>query len=306
MITGVVKVLHKWGNSHKKYVLKARCDKKNAFMKIPVRAHSFVARLVLAAVIGVIAFLGAGFNSYADQYMVGAGDVLKIEVYDHDDLTTVARVNGDGTITMPLLGQLDVNRLTVSQISELLSARLEDGYIIAPQVSVFIEEFRSKKVIILGQVHKPGLYELQGQTTLLELISKAGGLTEDAGEKVILKRKPTAPGYDESVINIDMKKLVEQGDASLNVTIIDGDSIYISKAGVFYVTGEVKKPDMYKYEAITVIKAITMAGGLTDRASARNVKIIRKIDGREDVLEKVKMDESVLPGDVVVVPESFF
>jgi len=275
-------------------------------MERKIIPHCAAAKQVLAAVVlTILVFWGAN-QSFAEQYIVGEGDVLKIEVYDHADLTTVARVNGDGTIGVPLLGQIAVENLNVSQISELLSKKLEDGYIIAPQVSVFIEEFRSKKVIILGQVHKPGLYELQGQTTLLELISKAGDLKEDAGEKVILKRRPMISAEDVSVIEIDMKKLVEQGDSSLNIPIVDGDSIYITKAGVFYVTGEVKKPDMYKYEKTTVIKAITMAGGLSDRASARHVKIIRKINDQEEILEQVKMDEPVLPDDVIVVQESFF
>jgi polysaccharide export outer membrane protein len=88
---------------------------------------------------------------------------------------------------------------------------------------------------------------------------------------------------------------------------MDGDTVYITKAGVFYVTGEVKKPDAYKYEeGTTAIKAITMAGGFTDKASKGRIKIIRKVDGKEDVIEKVKMDEPVLPDDVIIVPESFF
>jgi polysaccharide export outer membrane protein len=99
---------------------------------------------------------------------------------------------------------------------------------------------------------------------------------------------------------------VEQGDTSLNITLQDGDTIYISKAGFYYVTGEVKKPDAYKYEPTSVIKAITKAGGLTNKASARNVKIIRMVKGTEVVLEKVAMDEPVRPDDVIVVPESFF
>jgi polysaccharide export outer membrane protein len=88
---------------------------------------------------------------------------------------------------------------------------------------------------------------------------------------------------------------------------MDNDNVYIAKAGVFYITGEVKKPDAYKYEdSTTVIKAVTMAGGFTDKASTGKVKIIRKVQGKEKVMENAEMDQAVQPDDIVVVPESFF
>lgn len=244
-------------------------------------------------------------QSHSQDYIVGEGDVLRITVYEHPDLTTVERVTGKGTINFPLVGQVKVMGLTVPQIAQELSALLADGYIINPQVTVFIQEFRSKKASIMGQISRPGLYELSGQTTFLELLSKAGGLTKDAGDNAIIKRKSSYS--KENIIMIDLKGLIEAGDTSLDVPVVDGDSIYIPKAGVFYVTGEVKRPDAYKYEdGTTIIKAITLAGGFTDKASTSRVKIIRKINGREEVLKGVKMDEPILPDDVIVVPESFF
>jgi len=252
-----------------------------------------------------ILLLSLAAQTHSQDYIVGESDVLKITVYEHPDLTTIARVTGKGTIAFPLIGQVRVEGLTVPQVSQKISALLADGYIINPQVTVFIQEFRSKKASIIGQISKPGLYGLSGQTTFLELLSKAGGLTKDAGDKAIVKRK--ASGKEENIIVIDLKRLIEAGDTSLNLPIVDGDSIYIPKAGVFYVTGEVKKPDAYKYEdGTTIIKAITIAGGFTEKASASRVKIIRKKNGREEVLKRVKMDEPVLPDDVIVVPESFF
>jgi polysaccharide biosynthesis/export protein len=244
---------------------------------------------------------------FAQDYIIGEGDVLKITVYDHDDLTTVARVSGDGVIAFPLIGQIDVKGLTLSQISQKIATLLSDGYIVNPQVNIFIQEFRSKKAFIMGEVTKPGLYVLPGQTTFLSVLSEAGGLTKEAGYKAIIKRKVNSSDRNEEIITIDLKRLIEKGDTSLDVPIMDGDSIYITKAGVFYVTGEVKKPDAYKFEeGTTVIKAITMGGGFSDKASKGRVKIIRKKAGKEEVLEKVSMDEPVLPDDVVVVPESFF
>ncbi len=244
--------------------------------------------------------------SLSQDYIIGEGDVLKITVYDHDDLTTTARVSGDGVILFPLIGEVEVKGLTLSQITGKIASLLADGYVVNPHVNIFIQEFRSKKAFIIGEVHKPGLFVLPGQTTFLALISEAGGLTKDAGDKAVIKRRMN-PTNGERIIAIDLKALVVKGDTSLDIQIMDGDSVYIAKAGVFYVTGEVKKPDAYKYEeGTTVIKAITMGGGFTDKASKGRVKIIRKIDGKEEVLEKVKMDEPVLRDDVIVIPESFF
>lgn len=244
---------------------------------------------------------------YAEDYVVGESDVLKIMVYDHPDLTTVARISGEGTILFPLLGQVKISGLSVSQVSAKLAELLSDGYIVSPQVTIFIEDFRSQKATLIGQVNRPGLYELKGRTTFLELLSKAGDLARDAGDKAIIKRKPLSPETKESVITLDLKRLIAKGDTSLDMPIYDGDSIYIIKAGLLYVTGEVKKPDAYKYEeGTTVLKAITTAGGFSDKAAQGRVKIIRTVDGKEETLTRVRMDEPVQPDDIIVVPESFF
>jgi polysaccharide biosynthesis/export protein len=264
-------------------------------------------RVCLSVVLIITVSMVLGSHLSAQDYVIGEGDVLKITVYDHDDLTSTVRVSGDGFIVLPLIGQIDVKGKTVSQITEKISSLLSDGYVVNPQVTIFIQEFKSKKAFIMGEVKKPGLYVLPGQTTFLALLSEAGGLNKDAGDKATIKRKTNPQAQQEDILTIDLHDLIEKGDTSLDVLILDGDSVYITRAGVFYVTGEVKKPDAYKCEeGTTVIKAITMAGGFSDKASKGRVKIIRKIGDKEEVYEKVKMDEPVLPDDVIVVPESFF
>jgi polysaccharide export outer membrane protein len=261
----------------------------------------------LFSVIFLSFLLIASRTASAQDYIIGEEDIIKITIYGHPDLTTTARVSGDGVINFPLVGVIEVQGLTVAQISEKLSAMLSDGYVVDPHVSVFIEEFKSKKTIIMGQVKNPGIYALSGHTSFLELLSKAGGLAKDAGEKAIIKRRAGPADTNEKIITIDLKRLVEAGDTSLDVALMDNDNIYIVKAGVFYITGEVKKPDAYKYEeGTTVIKAVTMAGGFTDKASTSRARIIRKVDGKEQLIEKVEMDEPVLQDDIIVVPESFF
>ncbi len=244
---------------------------------------------------------------FSQNYIVGEGDVLKITVYDHNDLSQTVRIGGDGTIMVSLLGQVKVEGLSVTAVTEKLTALYADGYLVDPQVNVFIEEFKSRKATILGQVAQPGLYELRHHTTLLELISQAGGLTKDAGALATIKRRDGMAEGSEKDITIDLKALVEKGDTHLNIPIEPGDNIYIQKANMVYVSGEVKKPGVYNCLSDTsVIKAITLAGGFTDKAAPGKVKVIRKVDGREEVMEKVAMDLLVTSDDVIVVPESFF
>lgn len=245
--------------------------------------------------------------SMAQDYVIGEGDVVKITIYDHDDLTQTVRVNGDGTIMLSLLGQIKVGGLSVAKASKKVAALYADGYLVNPQVNIFIEEFRSGKATILGQISKPGLYELRHHTTLLELISTAGGLTDNAGNIATIKRRNSETNKSENIITIDLRQLVEKGDTTLNIPIETGDNIYIQKANLVYVSGEVKKPGVYKCtDGTSIIKAITLAGGFTDKAAPSKVKLIRKLGGQERVLEKVNMDLLVGSDDIIVVPESFF
>jgi polysaccharide export outer membrane protein len=240
----------------------------------------------------------------AADYILGPGDVIKITVYDNDDLLTVARVSDDGYILMPLLGQVKVEGQSVNQAASHIGGLLADGYLVNPQVNIFVQEFRSKKAIVLGLVNKPGLIEMSGPVTLLELISQAGGLAEDYGETATIKRQGSTSN---EVILVDLKKLVEGGDLSQNIAIQDGDTVYVGKAGMCYVTGEVKTPNAYKCsDNITVLKMITLAGGFTGKAAKSNVRVVRKVNGDDILFEKVEMDMVLQPDDVIIVPESFF
>ena len=253
----------------------------------------------------VIVFFCAS-TGWPQDYILGEGDIVNITVYDHPDLKTKARISGDGNITLPLIGQVYAANLSVNELSSKIESLLADGYIINPQVGIFVESFKSRKATILGEVNSPGLYELAGYTSLLELISTAGGLTENAANKVIVHRKMPS-SQQEDKIEINLRQLMEEGNDSQNIRIVDGDNVFIPKKEVFYVTGEVKKPDSYNYEdGLTVIQALTMAGGVSDKGAPGRIKVIRKIDGKEKLLEDVKMDQSIQPNDVIVVPESYF
>jgi len=242
-----------------------------------------------------------------EEYKIGSGDIVKVTVYDHPDLTTTLRLDSNGTVTFPLVGQLNVGGKTTLEAAEVVANALSGDYVVNPQVSVFVEEFQSKKVVIIGEVVKPGMYELSGPTTLLELISKAEGLRKEAGTEVTIRRGASQDNLGGEIIKIDLKEIIETGQASVDILLKDGDTVTVPIAGMIYVTGEVNKPSAYRLErGTTLIKAITMAGGFTPLASQSKVSILRKINGEEQRLTKIPMHEPLLPEDVIIVPESFF
>jgi len=249
-------------------------------------------------------FLLLPSHAFADNYIIGSGDVLKIDVYDHDDLKKTVRVSNNGSIVIPFIGQVQVGGMSIPDVTKKLTTLLADGYIINPQVNIFIEEFRSKKAIILGHINKPGIAELRGTTTFLEIISQAGGLKDGAGDTATIKRIKDG---SQEVLIVNIKSMVEGGDLSQNIPIQDGDTIYISKGGMCYVTGEVDEPDAYPCNNdTTVLKLIARAGGFTGKAAKSSVRIVRLVKGEKTILKDVDHNTSVLANDIIVVPESFF
>lgn len=241
----------------------------------------------------------------AGDYLVGAGDVLGISVYDNEDLTTKVRVSSSGTIVMPLLGQVEVQGGTVNAITDKITRLLADGYLVNPQVNIFVEEYRSKKVVVLGNVRTPGLIELSGPTNFLELVSKAGGLEKDAGDTATIQRKKD--GGAATVIVIDLLALIEKGDLTQNMQISDGDTVFISKAGMCFITGEVEKPGTYACgDGTTVLRLVALAGGFNGKAAKSSINVVRIVNNEKQVSKNVDLYMALQDNDVVVVPESFF
>ena len=276
----------------------------NAILKPYVAGYNhFLLKLLLFAIL-----MGFACPTMAEEFIIGEGDLLKIAVYDNPDLATDSRVSGDGKITLPLIGEVVVSGMTAATAQKLVAEKLADGYIKAPQVSVFITEYKSKKVTTLGEFTKPGLVELRGNSTLMEVISNAGGITPNASDILILKRKllkPDGQSDDQSIV-VDLNKLLENGDVKTNIMVKDGDSIYVPKAAFIYVSGEVKAPGAYKVtKGLTVLRSITLAGGFTQKAAKNSTSIVRKTAAKEISLE-ARMEDQVMPDDIIVVPESFF
>jgi len=267
---------------------------------------------------GVEVFPQTSSRPSRSDYRIGRQDLLEIRVFDVEELDQTVRVADDGSITVPLLGRLLVDGLTKTALENRIAALLEERYVRSPQVTVFVRDYESKKVAVTGAVKQPGSYEMLGRKTLLEMISMAGGLDKDLGREIIIfRQKDEGPARR---IPISLERLVFEADPELNVVLEPGDIVYVptvEKIRIF-VTGAVRNADVYEVprdEPVTVLKAVTLAGGTTDRAAEKKVQILRTdTDGTRLTLlvnlrhiKRGKVEDPLLhKGDIVLVPESFF
>lgn len=248
------------------------------------------------------------------DYVIGAQDVLTITIYDQPDMSGKFKVEGDGSFTFPLIGRVKAAGQTLRSVEDELKKRLEDGYLRNPQVTVAIESYQSQRIFILGEVRAPGSYALSGDMTLIEALSRAGATTPSAADEILIVRPapgkqagPTMPDQadDSSVIHVNIRDL-QEGDLSKNVILKDGDTVVVPKAQAVYVFGQVRQPGAYAIEkGTTVLQALSLAGGVTDRGSTGRIKIVRTIDGKKKEV-KAKLTDVVEPGDTLIVAERFF
>lgn len=252
------------------------------------------------------------------DYRIGRQDLLEIRVFNLPELDQTVRVADDGSITMPLLGRMQIAGLTKTELQIHIARLLGESYVRDPQVTVFIKEYESRKVAVSGAVKKPGSYEMLGEKTLLEMISLAGGLDADLGNELFIFRE-----LEDGVtrrIPVELHGLVYAADPDLNLAVKPGDIIYVptvEKIRIF-VTGAVRDPDRYEVprsEPVTVLKAITLAGGTTDRAAQKRVTIYRTDENGQRVsivvnlklIKKGKQEDPMLQkDDLILVPEAFF
>jgi polysaccharide export outer membrane protein len=255
-----------------------------------------------------------------EDYRLGPEDEIEIRVWDHDDLTRKTRVGLNGTITFPFVGKVKALGLSTQELQKELEKALGPRYIVDPKVSITVTEYKSKKYFVVGNVQKPGTYPLTKPIRVVEAISQAGGIASGTLSRpltgsvaIIIRAQPggksdqprlpdKAPASQKITLSLSAALA---GDPKQNLEIKNGDTVYIPDL-VYYVTGEVKKAGRYPYEEnMTVLMAVTTAGGFTDKASPRRSYIIRENSG---VKQKVKagLGDLIRPGDTIVVPESWF
>lgn len=259
--------------------------------------------------------LCAAPSARQSDYVVGAQDVLTVTVYGQDDLSGKFKVETDGSFSFPLIGRVSAAGQTLRAIEDDIRKRLADGYIRNPQVTAAVEAYQSQRIFIMGEVRSPGAYPLTGDMTVIEALSGAGSTTPAAGDEVMIVRPksgtaasgplPPSDVDDADIIRINVREL-QEGALSQNVSLRDGDTLVVPKAQAVYVFGQVRAPGAYPAEkGTTVLQALSLAGGVTDRGSTSRLVIVRAVEGKKKEL-KAKLTDVVEPGDTLIVKERFF
>ncbi len=254
----------------------------------------------------------------ASDYKVGPDDLLEIDTFQVQDLKSTVRVSAQGFIKIPLVDKIKAGGLTVSELESYIAKKLEQ-YVKEPVVSVFVKEYRSQQISVLGSVKDPRVYYATGQKYLLDMLSLAGGLTQDAGSVCIIQRTsgPLDSGRESiDKIVIDLDELLVNGRADLNIPMLSGDVVQVPQSGIFFVDGAVNNPGEYHLKGKTTItQALSMAKGLDLTAERSEVKVFRD-NGQQD-RELINVDyDSILAGkspdiqiiekDIIIVSSSGF
>jgi polysaccharide export outer membrane protein len=250
------------------------------------------------ALLAAIALLGPAIQANAaPRETLGAGDTIRVTVFQNPDLTTEVRISERGTIVFPLIGEVVLGGMTPAGAGSRIATQLKQGGVMKdPQVSVSIVQVRSRQVSVLGNVVRPGRYALDDTSlTLTDILALAGGISPGGADTVTVVTSRNVP------------EMITKGDMAANFEIQNGDTIFVQRAPVFYIYGEVQHAGAYRLEPdMVVMHALSLGGGLTPRGSERGVSIHRRMpDGAVRKLE-VKLFESVRPDDIIYVKESLF
>jgi polysaccharide biosynthesis/export protein len=249
----------------------------------------------------------------AGDYTIGASDVLTIQVFDQPDLGGRYTVEADGTFSFPLIGRVKAGGMSLRAFETQLKKRLlDEGYFRNPQVTVAVEQYRSQRVFVMGEVRAPGPVALTGGMTLIEALSRAGStLPSSSGEVAIVRapqgaKGPVLPEQGGSEILRASIRDLEAGKMKQNIELHDGDTIFIPRAESVYVFGQVKSPGAYSIQKdTTVLQALSLGGGLTENGAMNRIRIVRIVNGEKKEV-KVKLTDLVKPGDTIIVPERYF
>jgi len=258
------------------------------------------------------------------DYRIGPEDLLEITVFEDEKLNKTVRVSSQGNITLPLLGILKVKGLTGTEVEKEIRDLLAEKYMRDPHVSIFIKEYRNQRISLMGAVAKAGVYDFSGQKTVLDLLSMAGGLRDDAGQLLFVLRPQNPEGARKGqgpddpkpqTFVVSLEDLLIKGDPNMNLALLHGDVVNVPAAGKVFVGGEVRNPGGFSLaKRLTISQAITLAAGLTDKANGSETKIFRyggKSNEKEMItvnvyaIQKGEIEDSfVRENDVIFVPRS--
>ena len=240
------------------------------------------------------------------DYPLGAGDAIKIQVFQNPDLTIETRVSENGSITYPLIGAMELGGLSIAVAEKKIAGALQTGgFIQNPQVNIVLLQIRGNQVSVLGQVNRPGRFPLEiANTRLSDMLANAGGATVNGDDIAIVVGMRNGKLFRKK---IDIPSIFLDDKLQDNIVLQGGDSIYVHRAPVFYIYGEAQRPGAYRIERdMTVMQALAQGGGPTARGSEKRLRLHRKSpDGSVQLIEP-QWTDPVLPNDVIYVKESLF
>ena len=240
------------------------------------------------------------------QEVIGAGDSVRISAFRYPELTTETRVTEEGEVRVPLIGAVKLAGMTPDKAAAVIAERLKRGnYVLNPEINVAVVQARSRQVSVLGHVTRPGRYTLEGAAARLsDVVAMAGGLVPSASDTLVVKR--VRQGKAES-INVDLGAIIRGSPEANDLELAAGDSVFVPKAPVVYVYGEVTRGGSYRLEpGMTVMQAISLAGGLTPRGSEKLAKLRRKKSDGSWIEQPARPTDLVGADDVVYIKESIF
>ena len=242
----------------------------------------------------------------AAEYRLGAGDVVRITVYQNPDLTLETRVTEAGVVSYPLLGNIRLGGLSVTAAEKLIVDGLRNGnFVKQPQVNIVVAQVRGNQANVLGQVNRPGRYPIEtADMRLTDLLAAAGGTAVGGGDVVVVTG---TRGGQRFRIEVDLPSLFAAGAKDNDPQIQNGDIVWVERQPLVYIYGEAQRPGSMRLErGMTLMQALSTGGGLTQRGTERGIRVHRKTsDGRMSVITPA-MDDKLQDGDVVYVRESLF
>lgn len=240
------------------------------------------------------------------DYRLGAGDAIGVQVYQSPDLSIDARVSESGVISYPLVGSVQLGGLTIAEAEKKIGDALRSGgFVKVPQVNIVLRQVRGNQVAVLGQVSRPGRFPLETfNTRVSDMLAAAGGTTATGDDSLIVTGQRDGKPF-RKVIDIPALFLNEKSDE--DIVLAGGDTLYVNKAPMFYIYGEAQRPGPYRIErGMTVMQALAQGGGPTVRGSQNRLKLHRRDAAGKVVETTPNLTDPVRPEDVIYVRESLF
>jgi polysaccharide biosynthesis/export protein len=245
-------------------------------------------------------------NGGNGDYRLGAGDAIRVQVYQNPDLMVEARVSESGSISYPLIGNVAIGGLSIGQAENRIAQALRSSNILkSPQVNIVLLQVRGNQVSVLGQVNKPGRFPLETfNVRVSDMLAAAGGVTPTGDDVLVVSGVRDGRPFRKT---IDIPALFAGARSQDDIMLAAGDTLYVNKAPMYYIYGEAQKPGPYRIErGMTVMQALAQGGGTTNRGSQDRLRLHRTSSDGSVVQTVPRLTDPVQPGDVLFVRESIF